>query len=143
MPLGPVEYALIAFEGNRFNGAIVPALVDLVETGTVHIIDLAFIMKDADGDVLTLELDDLPDEAVDAFAALEYEVDDLLNAEDLLVEAEALTPGTSAALIVWENLWAARLAGAVREAGGELVEHGRVDPELVEAAMALYLSGAE
>jgi len=138
-----VEYALFAFEGNRFTGEIVPALADLVESGTVRIIDLAFILKDPDGSVLTLELDDLPDEAADAFATLEYEVDDLLNADDLMVEAAALQPGTAAALVVWENLWARRLADAVRAAGGALVDHGRVDADLAEAAMALYLRGAE
>lgn len=143
MSLGPVEYALLAFEGNRFSGDIAPALADLVEAGTVRIIDLAFIMKDDDGTVLTFEVDDLPADVADSFAALEYEVDDLLNADDLLLEAEALDPGTSAALVVWENLWAKELADAVRAAGGALVDHGRVDPDLAEAALALYLGDAE
>lgn len=140
MSLGPVEYALFAFDGNRFTGAIAPALVDLVESGTVRIIDLSFITKDADGSVLTLELADLPPEASDPFAALDYEVDDLLTEDDLLAEAELLPPDTSAAVVVWENLWARRLADAVRAAGGTLVDQGRVDPALAEAAMALHLA---
>ena len=140
MSLGPVEYALFAFDGNRFTGAIVPALVDLVEAGTVRIIDLSFITKDADGSVLTLELEELPADAADAFSVLDHEVDDLLNDDDLLAEAEVLPPGTSAAVVVWENLWATRLADAVRAAGGSLVDQGRVDPELAEAAMALHLA---
>ena len=140
MSLGPVEYALFAFDGNRFTGAIVPALVDLVEAGTVRIIDLSFITKDADGSVLTLELEELPADAADAFSVLDHEVDDLLNDDDLLAEAEVLPPGTSAAVVVWENLWAKRLADAVRAAGGTLVDHGRVDPALAEAAMALHLA---
>ena len=140
MSLGPVEYALFAFDGNRFTGAIVPALVDLVEAGTVRIIDLSFITKDADGSVLTLELEELPADAADAFSVLDHEVDDLLNDDDLLAEAEVLPPGTSAAVVVWENLWAKRLADAVRAAGGSLVDQGRVDPELAEAAMALHLA---
>lgn len=143
MPLGPVEYALFAFEGNRFTGDIVPALVDLVDSGTVHIIDLAFIMKDEDGTILIVEMDDLPAETVEAFEALEYEVDDLLNADDLAFEAALLEPGTSAALIVWENLWAKQLADAVRKAGGELADYGRVDPELAEAAMTMHLELVE
>ncbi|MFP5417342.1 MAG: DUF6325 family protein [Actinomycetes bacterium] len=143
MSLGPVEYALFAFEGNRFTGDIVPALTELVDAGTVRIIDLAFILKESDGSVLTLELDDLPADAAEAFSSLEHEVDDLLNADDLLIEAEALPPGTSAALVVWENLWAKRLADAVRASGGALMDHGRVDPELAEAAMALYLGADE
>ena len=140
MSLGPVEYALFAFDGNRFTGAIVPALVDLVEAGTVRIIDLSFITKDADGSVLTLELEELPADAADAFSVLDHEVDDLLNDDDLLAEAEVLPPGTSAAVVVWENLGAKRLADAVRAAGGSLVDQGRVDPELAEAAMALHLA---
>lgn len=143
MPLGPVEYALVAFEGNRFNGAIVPALTDLVTRGLVRIIDLAFIRKDADGSVVLLELDDLASEEAAPFSLLEHEVDDLLNADDLLTEAAVLPPGTAAALIVWENLWAKELADAVRAAGGTLIDQGRVDPDLAELAMALHLSASE
>lgn len=143
MPLGPVEFALFAFEGNRFTGDIVPALVDIVEAGTARIVDLAFIMKDEEGSVLIVEMDDLPAETVEAFEVLEYEVDDLLNADDLAFEAALLEPGTSAALIVWENLWAKQLADAVRSAGGALVDSGRVDPELAEAVMAMHLELVE
>lgn len=143
MALGPVEYALIAFEGNKFTGDIVPALVELVDAGLVHIIDLVFLMKDEDGSVLTVELEDLPGEASDAFAELECEIDDLVNSDDLLSEAELLAPGTAAALIVWENLWAMQFAEAVRAAGGFLADYARVPAEVAEAAMADFLADAE
>lgn len=141
MSLGPVEFALFAFEGETFAG-IVPALADLVDEGTVRIIDLVFLRKDAAGVVSVIEASDLPEVASDAWASLDYEVDDLLNADDLALEAEALAPGTAAALVVWENLWSARLAAAVKDAGGVLAESGRVDPSVAEAAMAAYLGNA-
>lgn len=143
MTLGTVEYALVAFGGDRFTGAIVPALVDLTSRGLVRIVDLAFIRKGSDGSIVTLELEDLADDEVAPFAALEYEIDDLVNADDLLIEAAALVPGTAAAVIVWENLWSKELADAVRAAGGTLVDQGRVDPELAELAMARHLADAE
>lgn len=143
MPLGPVEYALIAFEGNKFTGDIVPALAELVDAGLVHIIDLVFIMKDEDGSVLTVEMEDLPAEVCDAFAELEYEIDDMVNSDDLLYEAELLEPGTAAALIVWENLWAMKFAEAVRAAGGYLADYARVPADLAEAAMADFIANVD
>ncbi|HMQ32922.1 MAG TPA: DUF6325 family protein [Chloroflexaceae bacterium] len=141
MPIGPVEYILIAFPGNRFSGAIVPALRELVASGTIHIIDLVFIKKDAEGNILTLELADMGEEAA-AFEELDGEIDDLLSAEDLQLAAAELPPNSSAGLLVWENVWAARFAHAVRAADGVVLANERIPHALVEAAVAAYEAGA-
>lgn len=136
MPIGPVEYILIAFPGNKFNGAIVPALQELVDGGIIHIIDLLFIKKDADGNILTVELSDAdPDEAT-PFDTLDGEVSDLLSMEDIELAAAELPPNSSAGLLVWENVWAARFAEAVRSANGYVIANERIPHAVIEAALA-------
>lgn len=139
MPLGPVEYILIAFPGNKFSGRIVPALRELVESGTIHIIDLLFIKKDADGNVLTVELGALDPEESAAFDELDGDVDGLLSADDIVLAAADLPLNSSAALLVWENVWAARFADAVRAADGQVIANERVPHALVEAALQAAL----
>ncbi len=135
MAIGPVEYAVIAFPGNRFNGDVVPALSELVENDTVHIIDLVFIHKDQDGTLTIGELEELDAELGAVFAELEGEIDDLLNEEDLEGISTLLPPNSSAAVIVWENLWAERFAAAVRGSGGQLVDSGRIPYDVVLGAL--------
>ena len=135
MALGPVEYAVIAFPGNRFNGDVVHALSELVESGTIHIIDLVFAHMDADGVLTVGELEELDAELGAVFADLEGDVNDLLNEEDLNEISTLLPPNSSAAIIVWENLWAERFAAAVRGSGGQLVDSGRIPHEVVAAAL--------
>lgn len=140
MPIGPVEYILIAFPGNKFNGEIVPALQELVDAGIIHIIDLLFIKKDADGNILTVELSDAdPDEAV-PFDSLDGEVSDLLSVEDIELAAAELPPNSSAGLLVWENVWAGRFAAAVRNANGHVIANERIPHAVVEAALASMLA---
>ncbi|MER8187868.1 DUF6325 family protein [Kitasatospora sp. NPDC094015] len=135
MDMGPVEYVVIAFPGNRFNGEIAPELQRLVQNGTVRILDLTFIKKDATGAVSYLELEALePDEAI-VFRDIDGEIDGLFSEEDLAQIAEALVPDSSAALLIWENSWAAAVAGAVRRAGGVLLEHERIPAPVVEQAL--------
>ncbi|HEY3000689.1 MAG TPA: DUF6325 family protein, partial [Acidimicrobiales bacterium] len=115
----PVEYVIIAFPGNRFSGEIMPALAELVANDTVRIIDLAFVKKEADGTVSMFEMEDL-DEAGDlGLDDLDGEAGGLLSEEDLELAADALEPDSSAALIVWEQQWAERIADAIRGAGGQ------------------------
>ncbi|MBK7218394.1 MAG: hypothetical protein IPH95_15420 [Candidatus Promineofilum sp.] len=135
MNLGPVEYAVIAFPGNRFNGDVVPALSELVDSGTVHIIDLVFVHKDADGILTIGELEQLDAELGAVFAELEGDIDGLLSEEDLSDISALLSDNSSAAVIVWENLWAERFANAVRASGGQLVDSGRIPHEVALAAM--------
>jgi hypothetical protein len=134
MPLAPVEYIVIDFPGNRFNGEIAPAIADLVEAGTIRIIDLVFVKKDADGSVTYFEFDDLEETAT--FAHIDAQVDGVMSDEDIASIAASVLPDHSALLIVWEDLWAAQLGQALRDAGGELVAGGRIPHADVEAALA-------
>jgi uncharacterized membrane protein len=133
---GAVEIAVIEFPGSRFTGEIAPALAELVDDGIVTILDLVFVTKGEDGTVASVELADLEEEVAAAYDDVDGEVSGLLSDEDLQTAGEALSPGSSAVLIVWENTWARRLVGAVRNAGGRLVAHDRLDAETVAAALA-------
>ncbi|HJS26495.1 MAG TPA: DUF6325 family protein [Actinomycetota bacterium] len=135
MSIGPVEYMIVAFPGNQFKGEIVPALAELVEAGTIRIIDLAFVLKDADGAVVTAEMGDLDSDVFKAFDALTPETLGLLNEEDLAAAAEELEPNSSAALLVWEDVWATKLRDAILNAGGELLDLERLPYEVVQAAV--------
>jgi uncharacterized membrane protein len=141
--IGPVDYAIIAFPGNRFTGAIAPALADLVESGTVRIIDAAFVMRDDAGVVSGFELTELDPEIQAAFATAGVEVSGLFNEEDLMAAGEELEPNSSALLLVWENIWARTVAQAVRGAGGELLDFGRIPHDVVQMAREYVLTNAE
>jgi hypothetical protein len=136
--VGPVELAVIGFPETRFTGAIAPALADLVDGGVISILDLVFVTKDDDGNVAGIELDALEDPS--SFDEVEGEINGLLSEEDLQAASELLDPGSSAALIVWENTWARTLVNAILEAGGHLVAHDRLDAETVQQALAAVQS---
>ena len=133
MSIGPVEYLILGFPGNRFTGQIVPELAKLIDSGLVRIIDLIFISKDADGDVTVVEYDAV--EELAAFAGLDAEVGGLLTDEDVAHAALSLEPNSSAALLVWEDTWAAPFAAAVRNANGVILEGARIPREIIEEAM--------
>ena len=139
--MGPVEYVVISFPGNRFKGEIVPALAELVDNDVIRIVDVAFIKKDADGNTTMFEYDTLEDVLAFGFADVDGDAGGVLNDEDLELAAEALEPDTSAALIVWEHRWAARVAQAIRDAGGRIVAGERVPDEVVEQAVADLATG--
>jgi Family of unknown function (DUF6325) len=140
--IGPVDYMIVAFPGNEFKGEIAPALADLVESGTIRIIDLAFVAKSADGETMFFELTELDQDVQEAFAKAGAEVNGLFNEEDLTAAAEELEPNSSAALLVWENVWAAQVAQAIRDAGGELLDFERLPHEVVQAAREAALASA-
>jgi hypothetical protein len=133
--VGPVQYMAVAFPGNKFTGNITPALVDLVESGTIRIIDLAFVGKDAEGNVIAMELEELDSDAGKAFATLQAEIGDLVNEADLKAIGAELEPNSSAAILVWEDVWATKFVKAVREADGVLLDIQRVPHEVVQAAL--------
>ncbi|MFE3638368.1 DUF6325 family protein [Streptomyces cellostaticus] len=131
--MGPVDYLVIEFPGNRMTGEAFPLLVDLAERGVVRIIDLAFIRKETDGSVVALELRDLGDE-VD-LTVFEGASAGLLDQGDIDEAGNALEPGNSAAVLVYENLWAAPLARALRRGGAQLVASGRIPVQALLAAL--------
>jgi hypothetical protein len=141
MAIGPIEYIVVGFPGNQFNGEIAPALADLVDSDTIRILDLVFISKDGEGDVTAFEYDEL--EELAAFGDLDGEVGGLIGPDDIAHAAEGLEPNSSAALLIWEDKWAIPVVEAMRSSGGVLLEGGRVPHDLAEEAFAgLASSGA-
>jgi hypothetical protein len=134
MEIGPVEYIVLGFPGNHFKGEIIPALQELVDNGTIRIIDLTIVSKDKDGNVIAAEVSEM-NEAASAFKGLDYEVQGLLNEEDLELLADQLPNQTTAALMVWENVWAKRFTQSLRNAGGILIENARIPHDIVMAAV--------
>jgi uncharacterized membrane protein len=127
---------IVAFPGNKFRGEIAPALADLERAGTIRVIDLAFVTKDADGTITAVEIEDIDSEAARAFKMIEGAIGDLVNDDDLRAVGEELEPNSSAAVLVWEDVWAKRLATAISNADGELLDLERIPRPVVQAALA-------
>jgi hypothetical protein len=132
--MGPIDYILVEWPGRQPTGEAAPILVDLVERGVVRVLDLAFIIKGEDGSVAGLEIEDLG-EAAEELKLFEGASSGLLGDDDIAEAAKALEPGTAAALLVWENRWAALFAAAVRRSGGQLVASGRIPVQAILAAL--------
>jgi hypothetical protein len=141
--IGPVDYAIIAFPGNQFRGEIAPALAELVDAGTIRIIDIAFAGKDAEGEAIAFELTELDPDVQKGLEKAGIEVNGLLNHDDLMSAAAALEPDSSAAVIVWENVWARKVTQAMRDAGGILVAFERLPHDVVQAAREYALEQAK
>lgn len=144
--LGPVDFVIIEFPAGEtnFTGEAADALVALIDAGTIRLIDLLVLAKDDDGNVDAMELSDLDD--LGPFEALEAELAEFLAEGDVEHLAAAMDPGSVAGVIVYENLWAAPFASAVRRAGGQLIANGRIPAQAIIAAIeadeALELQGA-
>jgi hypothetical protein len=132
--MGPIDYIVVEWPGKLPNGEAIPALLDLVERGIVRILDLAFIAKDEGGNIVDLTIDDLG-EVSSEFATFEGAASGLLGDDDITEAAIALEPGTAAAVLVWENSWAAPFAVAVRKSGGQLVASGRIPIQALVASL--------
>ena len=142
MEIGPVDYLIVSFPGNQFRGEIGPALAELVDAGTIRIIDVAFVGKDEDGNTIAMELTELDPDVQAILDKAGVEVGGLFNEDDLQDAADALEPNSSAALLVWENVWAQKAAQAMRDAGGELVAFERQPHDVVQAAREWALAQA-
>ena len=137
MAIGPVSVAIIEFPGNKFTGEILPALRDLVAAGTVRIIDLIFVEKDADGTVLTLEIAGVDASLEPAFLELDIQHSTgILGDDDVSIVAEVLEPNSSAGLIAWENTWAIPFAVAVGNADGRLIDMVHIPRDAVLETLA-------
>jgi hypothetical protein len=135
--MGPVDYLVVEFPGNRMTGEGLPLLVDLVDRGIIRILDLVFIRKETDGSVSVLTIAELDRGARQALAVFEGANSRLLDDDDLQEAANALEPGNSAGVLVYENVWAAPLATALRRGGAQLVASGRIPVQaLLTAAEA-------
>ena len=131
--MGPIDYLIVEFPGSRMTGEGMPLLVELVEDGVIRILDLVFIQKGTDGSVAAVEFRELGDRA--ELTVFEGASSGLLDQGDLDEAGAALEPGNSAAVIVYENLWAAPLARALRRAGAEMVAGGRIPVDALLASL--------
>ena len=133
--LGPVDFIIVEFPaGERnFTGEAADELLALAEAGSIRIIDLLILAKGDDGDIEALELSDLDD--LGPFEALEAELAEFLAEDDVVHLAAAMDPGSVAGVLVYENLWAAPFASAVRRAGGQLIANGRIPAQAIIAAI--------
>lgn len=132
---GPIDYIVVEFPGNRMRGEAFPLLIDLVERGIIRIIDLVFVRKETDGSVTGLTLRDLDDDGVLDLSLFDGVSSGLVDDEDIREVGDILEPGSSAGILVYENVWAAPFATAVRRAGGQLVASGRIPVQAVLAAL--------
>jgi hypothetical protein len=132
---GPIDFVLLEFEADNLRGEAAEALLDLVDRGIVRIFDLLIIKKDADGTFSGLAVDALADEEAGAFAAFQGASSGMLGDEDVAEAANAMEPGTVAALIVFENLWAVPFVRAVYNAGGQVVASARIPADVVNEAL--------
>lgn len=133
--LGPVDWIVVEFPGSKFNGSIAPALTDLVDRDIVRVLDLLILRKDDQGSLEAFELSDLDGTELGELRSYETELAMLLSEEDVESVAAAVEPGSSAAVLVWENTWAAPFASAVRRSGGQLVASGRIPVQALLASI--------
>ena len=133
--LGPVDYLVIEFPAGEqnFTGEAAEELARLAESGTIRVLDLLILIKNEDGSVDALELDETP--AVDALRGLEADIAELLAADDVELLAAAMEPGSVAGVLVFENRWAAPFAAAARRAGGQLIASGRIPIQAIAASI--------
>lgn len=132
---GPVDYLVVEFPPGttHFNGEMAAELATLVDTELIRVLDLLILRKDEDGSVEAFEIDDLDE--VDELRVIETQIAELLAEEDVLHLAEAMEPGTTAGVLIWENTWAAPFASAARRAGGQLVASGRIPIQAIVASL--------
>jgi hypothetical protein len=140
--LGPVDFFVVEFPGNKMTGEGLPLLVDLVDRGIVRILDLEFIRKETDGRVTVVEITDLDGDGQLDLAVFDGAFSGLLDQEDLASAAALIEPGSSAGIVVFENRWAAPFIGALRRGGAQLVASGRIPVEdllrALDAAEAVH-----
>jgi hypothetical protein len=134
LEIGPIDYLVVEFPGNRMTGEGWPLLVDLVDRGVIRLLDLVFIRKEEDGSVSGLSLQDLGSEGVD-LTVFEGASSGLMGDDDLAEAAKAVEPGSSAGVMIYENTWAAPFASALRRGGAQLVAYGRIPVQDILAAL--------
>ncbi len=141
--MGPVDYLLLKFVGNKFNGEIVPELADLEKRGIIRIIDMVLIMKDGTGNVFVTEAKDLQGDAGRAFSQIAKNTQEWFYEGDIESISSALPNNSSAGLLLYENVWAIKFKEALLDSGAELISMGRIPPEVIaEAERMINKEGA-
>ena len=133
--LGPIDYVIVEFPrgASNFTGEMAKELLALVDAGPIRVGDVLILTKDEDGTVEAMELSDVPE--LGELQALETELAELLAAEDVEHLAAAMEPGSTAGVLIWENLWAAPFASAARRSGGQLIATGRIPIQAIIASI--------
>lgn len=134
--MGPIELLAVKFPGNQFTGEIVPALSELIESGLIRVIDIEFVRKDADGVVDVIEISELDEDTYAVFEGVVADVGGMLGEEDAQQLSGLLETNSSAAVMVFENVWATRFADAVRNANGEVIFNERIPRAVIDALVA-------
>ena len=132
--MGPIDYIVLEWPGRQPKGDVAPLIIDLVDRGIIRILDVAFMVKRDDGTVDSIELGELNGDS-GGFGEFEGASSGLIGQDDLEEAASALEPGTSAAVLIWENRWAAPVAVALRRSGGQLVATGRIPIQSIVASL--------
>jgi len=133
--MGPIDFMVLEWDGEQpVTGEVMPLLLDLVDRGIIRILDLGFIVKDQDGSVVARDFTEVAQQG-DGLADFAGASSGLLGQDDLEEAANAMEPGTVAAVLVWENRWAAPVATALRRSGGQLVANGRIPVQAILAAL--------
>jgi hypothetical protein len=136
MGVGPVDVIIIGFPGNNFTGQIAPALMELVDSGTIRVIDLLFVMKDEAGVVTTIAAEDLEAGVGAGYLSIDIAQPGALGSEDAEEVSDDLPLNTSALLVAFENAWAERFVDAVRAADGFVIDQIRIPADVVDSVLA-------
>ena len=139
LEMGPIDYIVLEWPGRQPDGSVAPLILDLVDRGLIRILDVAFLGKDENGSAYAVDIADI--DAADAFGVFDGASSGLLREEDLAEAASVLEPGTTAAVLVWENRWAAPVAVAIRKSGGQLVASGRIPVQAIIASLDALEAG--
>ena len=131
--MGPVDFVVLEFPAGHqhFTGEVIEELAQLVESGTVRLLDMLILAKDDDGKIEAMEIDEVP--GLDEMRGLEAHVAEILAEDDVVNLAAAMEPGSVAGVLVWENAWAAPFGSAARRAGGQLIATGRIPIQAIAA----------
>jgi hypothetical protein len=133
--MGPIDYLVVEFPGSRMTGEGLPLLVDLVDRGIIRILDLVFVKKELDGSMKGMAITDLDHDGKLDLAVFEGASSGLLDEDDIADAGGVLEPGSSAGILVYENVWAAPFATALRRGGAQLVASGRIPVQALLAAI--------
>ena len=141
MTYGPVDFVALEFKGNQFKGEIFPGLMKLVDDGVVRVIDIIVVKKDADGNVTHQEMQETDQSVLAVFNPLKAEINGMIQVEDIEMIGEKLENNCTAALLMFENLWAVNFVKAVENANGRSVMHVRIPHEVVVETMEKITAG--
>jgi hypothetical protein len=133
--IGPIDYLVVEFPGSKMTGEGLPLLVELVESGTIRILDLVFVTRELDGSMNAVEISDFDKDGELDLAIFEGASSGLLGDDDLAEATSVIEPGNSAGVLVYENAWAAPFAAALRRDGAQLVASGRIPVQAILATL--------